>query len=108
MLLRFILLTCAWVMTDVVRRVGMSRTGAGLMVTEIHIMCVLVVRSRVLVAQGSEPRLSPRLSLLMSGYTTTTATAVYTCTQQHVHNSSVHMYSVHHVELSELSCLHHL
>ena len=86
----------------------MSRTGAGLMVTEIHIMCVLVVRSRVLVAQGSEPRLSPRLSLLMSGYTTTTATAVYTCTVYIMYTTAAHMYSVHHVVLSELSCPHHL
>ena len=100
MCISLFLLTCAWVMTDVVRRVGMSRAGAGLMVTEVHIMFVLVGRSgidpnnilmllQVTDTQGSEPRLSPRLSLLMRCYTTT-ATAVYTCTQ-HVHNSSTHV-----------------
>ena len=43
-----LVLTCAWVMTDVVRRVGRNRAGAGLMVTEAHIMFVLVVGDQVL------------------------------------------------------------
>ena len=43
--------------------------------------------------QGSEPRLSPRLSPLMRCYTTT-ATAVYTCTQ-HVHTQQQHTCTVY-------------
>ena len=82
----------------------MSRAGAGLMVTEAHIMFVLVGGSgidlnnilmllQVTDTQGSEPRLSPRLSPLMRCYTTT-ATAVYTCTQ-HVHTQQQHTCTVY-------------